>query len=196
METRRHTRLRAGLTEKEPRPRKRPGLTRIKARAPHVIVMFELKVGSNHRSAGGPDDRNVRTPVPQNVKPPCAGLVVALPDVGGLHHRYTPRGLTSCASQGSRLRQHVPVGLNRVHPVGGDLQQGQGLVAHVGSEGLPVFPNRSSAPLMLAHHGSAGPVLDWLLVARSVTTTTDPATAPKRCASGRTRTPGSIVPAK
>jgi putative transposase len=32
-------------------------------------------------------DRN--SPVPRRVEPPCQGQVVAIPQVGGLHHRYT-----------------------------------------------------------------------------------------------------------
>ena len=32
-------------------------------------------------------DRNA--PIPREVEPPCRGKVVAIPQVGGLHHRYT-----------------------------------------------------------------------------------------------------------
>jgi hypothetical protein len=34
-------------------------------------------------------DRN--SPTPRGVEPPCLGEVVAIPQVGGLHHRYTRR---------------------------------------------------------------------------------------------------------
>ena len=39
--------------------------------------------------AGSPRDRDVRTPEPRRVEPPSAGPIVAFPDFGGLHHRYS-----------------------------------------------------------------------------------------------------------
>ena len=88
----------------------------------HVIVLneahlrrilteyFEYYNGSRaHQSL----DRNA--PVPREIEPPERGQVIAIPHLGGLHHRYT-RQAASCAALRGELNPRSVLTTVRAHP--------------------------------------------------------------------------------
>jgi hypothetical protein len=61
----------------------------------------DAKVGQKHLSL----DRD--TPIPRAVAPPGHGVVVAIPEVGGLHHRYVRRAAQRASRSGRPVSRHA-----------------------------------------------------------------------------------------
>ncbi len=54
-----------------------------------VVLVLEIPKFEYYHSSRPHLSLNRNSPAPREVEPPCQGKVVSIPQVGGLHHRYS-----------------------------------------------------------------------------------------------------------